>query len=124
MSRILLVDDEPSILKDVGKRLELAGFTVLTAVNGAEGLAAAQREQPDLVILDLMLPKLSGFEVCSQLRQDPRCRRIPVIIFTGKGDERQEQSCRALGANDYVLKSQGTTVLLARIRAVLETPQP
>ncbi len=85
--RVLFVDDEPGILKMVGKRLEIAGFEVVTAVDGEDALAKGFAVQPDLVVLDLMLPKISGLKVCPQLKQDPRTAQIPVIIFTGKDQD-------------------------------------
>ena len=89
--RLLLVDDEPSIVKMVGKRLEVEGFDVLIAMDGQEALNKAQSEQPDLIILDLMLPKLNGYEVCTMLKQDTRHQHIPIVIFTAKTQEKDEK---------------------------------
>jgi len=118
--RILLVDDEPSIVKMVGKRLELAGFEVLVAVDGREALSKAKLGRPDAIILDLMLPNVSGLEVCAELKHDPRYRRIPVIIFTGKGQELDEQLCRECGADAYINKSRRAVELIEQLEAVLE----
>ena len=98
--RILLVDDEPSIVKMVGKRLEVEGFDVLVAMDGQDGLAKAQAEHPDLIILDLMLPKLNGYEVCTMLKQDARYQKMPIILFTAKAQEKDEKLGMECGAED------------------------
>lgn len=118
-ARILLVDDEPSIIKMVGKRLEVEGFTVLLAMDGQEALAKAQAESPDLIILDLMLPKLNGYEVCSRLKQDPASRRIPVVLFTAKAYEKDEQLGMSCGADAYIRKPFQAQELMERIRTLL-----
>ena len=117
--RVLLVDDEPSIVKTVGKRLELGGYEVLTAMDGQDGLAKARLGKPDVIILDLMMPKMSGFEVCAALKKDPQCRQIPIIIFTGKGQEMDEKLCRELGADAYISKPHQAAALLEEIEALL-----
>jgi two-component system alkaline phosphatase synthesis response regulator PhoP len=122
--RVLLVDDEPSIIKTVGKRLELAGYEVLTALDGQDGLAKAKVGRPDVIILDLMMPKLSGFEVCNALKADPAYKHIPIIIFTGKGQEMDERLCRELGAEAYISKPHDATTLLEQIEALLSHVLP
>ena len=117
--RILLVDDEPSIVKMVGKRLEVEGFDVLIAMDGQDGLAKAQAEHPDLVILDLMLPKLNGYEVCTMLKQDARYQKMPIILFTAKAQEKDEKLGMECGADAYVRKPFRAQELLERIRALL-----
>ena len=118
--RILLVDDEPSIIKVISKRLETSGFEVIVAMDGAEALAKAASERPDLIILDLMLPELDGYQVCSQIRQEKGSRDIPVVvIFSGVGKEEDGALCQQLGANAYVTKTDGTPVLLQKINALL-----
>lgn len=117
--RILLVDDEPSIVKMVGKRLEVEGFEVLIAVDGQEGLTKAQAEQPDLIILDLMLPTLNGYEVCTMLKQDTRYQRIPIILFTAKAQDKDEKLGMECGANAYVRKPFRAQELLERIRSLI-----
>ena len=127
--RILLVDDEPSIVKMVGKRLEVEGFDVLIAMDGQDGLAKAQAEHPDLIILDLMLPKLNGYEVCTMLKQDARYQKTPIILFTAKAQEKDEKLGLECGADAYVRKPFRAQELLERIRALLgaspakETPE-
>ena len=124
-SRILLVDDEPSIVKMVAKRLEVEGFHVLVAMDGQAGLTAAQTEHPDLMILDLMLPKMNGYEVCSTLKRDARYQRIPIILFTAKAQDKDEKFGMECGANAYVRKPFRAQELLEKIRTLLSvSPSP
>ena len=123
--RILLVDDEPSIVKMVGRRLEVEGFDVAVAMDGQEGLAKAQAEHPDLIILDLMLPKLNGYEVCTMLKQDTRYQKIPIVMFTAKAQDKDEKLGMECGANAYVRKPFRAQELLEKIRGLLAgSPQP
>lgn len=118
--RILLVDDEPSILKVVGKRLQVEGYDVIMAADGEEAMAKAQQERPDLIVLDLMLPKLSGFDVCSQLKKDRKSQDIPIItIFSGKGSSEDADRCRQAGAAAYVSKGHGAGPLIDQIKTLL-----
>ena len=117
--RILIVDDEPSIVKMVGKRLEGEGFDVLIAMDGQEGLAKAQAESPDLIILDLMLPKLNGYEVCTMLKQDTRYQKIPIMLFTAKAQAKDEQLGMECGANAYMRKPFQAKELIEKIRLLL-----
>ena len=121
--RILLVDDEPSIVKMVGKRLEVEGFEVLVAMDGQEGLTKAQAEHPDLIVLDLMLPKLNGYEICTMLKQDTRYRGIPIILFTAKAQEKDEKLGMECGANAYVRKPFRAQELLEKIRVLITASQ-
>ena len=120
--RILLVDDEPSIVKMVGKRLEVEGFDVLIAMGGQEGLTKAQAEHPDLIILDLMLPKLNGYEVCTMLKQDTRYQKTPIVLFTAKAQDKDEKLGMECGANAYVRKPFRAQELLEKIRGLLAAP--
>jgi DNA-binding response OmpR family regulator len=117
--RILLVDDEPSIVKMVGKRLEVEGFEVLIAMDGQDGLAKARSASPDLIVLDLMLPKMNGYEICTMLKQDARYQRIPVVLFTAKAQEKDEKLGMECGADAYVRKPFRAQELLEKIRALL-----
>lgn len=118
-TRILLADDEPSIIKMVGKRLEIEGFEVLVAMDGQKALQRAQEESPDLIILDLMLPKLSGYTVCTTLKQDVRYQKIPIVMFSAKAQEKDEQLGLACGANAYLRKPFKAQELLEQIRALI-----
>jgi DNA-binding response OmpR family regulator len=123
--RILLVDDEPSIVKMVGKRLEVEGFDVSAALDGEEGLAKAQGQPPpDLIILDLMLPKLNGYEVCTMLKQDARHQKIPIILFTAKASEKDEKTGMDCGADAYVRKPFRAPELMEKIRGLLAGTAP
>lgn len=117
--RILLVDDEPSIVKMVGRRLEVEGFRVTVAADGQEALARAQAEQPDLIILDLMLPRLNGYEVCTMLKQDVRYQKIPIILFTAKTQDKDEKLGMECGADAYVRKPFRAPELVETIRKFL-----
>jgi len=116
--RVLLVDDEPTIIKMVGKRLELAGYEVLVATDGEDAITKATLGKPDVVLLDLMLPKKSGFEVCAAIRRDPALKNVPIIIFTGKGQEMDERLCREIGASAYITKPHGSKALLEQVEAL------
>jgi len=121
--RLLLVDDEPSIVKMVGKRLEIEGFDVLIAMDGQEALAKAQAESPDVMILDLMLPKLNGYEVCTMLKQDTRFQKIPIVMFTAKTQEKDEKMAMECGANAFVRKPFRAQELLDKVRSLLGAAQ-
>jgi len=123
--RILLVDDEPSIVKVVGKRLELAGFEVLVAVDGQEALVKARADHPDAIVLDVMLPRMSGLEVCAILKDDQKYSRIPIILFTGKGQELiDEHTCRECKADAFLSKSRRTSELIEQLEALLGRALP
>jgi two-component system KDP operon response regulator KdpE len=115
-TRILVVDDEVSILRYVGARLRKEGYDIVTASNGEEGLRKAEEENPVLVILDIMMPRMDGFEMCRRLRE---WSEVPIIMLSAKGDENDKVKCLDLGADDYITKPFGTEELLARVRAVL-----
>ncbi len=117
--RVLLVDDEPAILKTISKRLELTGYEVITATDGEEGLNQAKLSGPQVIILDLMLPKITGMEVCATLKQDPLHRHIPIIIFTARGGEMDEKLCRECGADAYITKAQQSKALIEQIDILL-----
>jgi two-component system KDP operon response regulator KdpE len=115
-TRILVVDDELSIIKFLRANLEAKGYKVLTAMDGAEALQTFEMELPDLVILDIMMPKVDGFEVCRRLRE---WSQIPIIMLSARVDERDKVNCLDLGADDYISKPFGASELIARVRAVL-----
>ena len=114
--KILIVDDEARILRLVRSNLEPQGYKVLTAMDGESALTAAEMNDPDLIILDLMLPRLDGFEVCRRLCE---FSTVPIIILTAKGEEVDKVKGLELGADDYLTKPFGVPELLARIKAVL-----
>lgn len=115
-TRILVIDDELSIIKFLRANLEANDFEVLTAVNGAEGLETFEMEIPDLVILDIMMPKMDGFEVCRRVRE---WSQIPIIMLSARADEGDKVKCLDLGADDYVTKPFSAGELVARVKAVI-----
>jgi two-component system, OmpR family, response regulator len=119
--KILMVDDEPHIRDIVRFALTREGFTVIEAENGAEGLALALSEAPDLILLDIMMPELDGSEVCRQLR---RTSRIPIIFLSSRDDEIDRVLGLELGGDDYVGKPFSPRELAARVKAVLRRAQP
>lgn len=116
MARLLIIEDDPILSEALRYNLEQAGFTVETAQDGIAGLALARRIEPDLVILDLMLPGLDGFSICRTLAAE---RAVPIIILTALRDEADRIAGLELGANDYVLKPFSMGELLARVRSLL-----
>jgi phosphate regulon transcriptional regulator PhoB len=122
--RILVVDDEPDLLELVRVNLSQAGFEVETAETGRQALERARRAAPDLLILDLMLPDLSGTEVCRHLRSDSSLGEIPIIMLTARADEVDRVVGLEIGADDYVTKPFSPRELTLRVRAVLRRRQP
>jgi DNA-binding response OmpR family regulator len=114
--KILVVDDEPHILELVKYNLAQEGYEVLTAHDGAQAVARARDNQPDLIILDIMLPYVDGLEVCRQIRRDSA---VPIIMLTAKGGELERVVGLEIGADDYVTKPFSPRELIARVRAIL-----
>ena len=112
MPTILLVEDEPTLSETLRYNLEREGYTVLAAGDGVRGLELARREQPDLLILDVMLPRLDGFSVCRILRQESD---MPILMLTARQDEVDRIAGLELGADDYVAKPFSLGELLARV---------
>ena len=120
VAKILVVDDEPNIREVVGQYLRRDGYAVVSAADGEEALSLYRQESPDLVVLDLMLPKLSGLEVCRRLLgAETRERRVPLIMLTARGEEEDRIVGLGLGADDYVVKPFSPRELVARVGAVL-----
>jgi two-component system KDP operon response regulator KdpE len=113
---ILVVDDEISIIKLLRANLEARGYEVFSAMNGAEALNVFEIERPDLVILDITMPKMDGFDVCRLLRD---WSQVPIIMLSARGDEIDKVKCLDLGADDYVTKPFGKDELIARVEALL-----
>ena len=111
--RILIVDDDPAILRLLSTNLKARGYDVITAVNGEESLEAVQRDFVDLMILDLMMPKVDGVEVVRRVRE---WSDVPIIILSARGDENAKVKCLELGADDYLTKPFGIAELMARIK--------
>src|SRR5688572_11760219 len=117
--RILVVDDEPYIIALVAYHLARSGYRVSTASTGTEALQAAREEQPALVVLDLMLPELSGFQVLERLRADRAFAEIPVLMLTARRDEPDRVQGLSLGADDYLVKPFSPQELVLRVRNIL-----
>jgi two-component system alkaline phosphatase synthesis response regulator PhoP len=122
MPRILIVDDEPAMVRGLEDNLRFEGYHTLSATDGQRALHLALTEAPDLVLLDVMMPGMSGWDVCRALRD--KGLDIPVIMLTARGEEADRVLGLELGADDYVTKPFGLRELLARIRAVLRRPGP
>ena len=122
--KILVVEDEPAMVELLRYNLESEGFDVATAHDGDEALLALEEEQPDMLLLDWMLPKVSGIEICRRLRRDQRHGNMPVIMITARGEEADRVRGLDVGADDYVAKPFSPAELMARIRAVLRRRNP
>lgn len=118
--RLLVVDDEPSIAKIVRKQLEVAGYEVTVAVDGLEGLTKAREMMPELIVLDVMLPKMNGTEVCKTLKGDPKTNPIPILMLTAKAQRTDKDIGLEAGANAFLTKPFQLDELLAKIKALLE----
>ena len=118
--RILIVEDEVQMVEMVKIRLETNGYDVLAAYDGEEGLDKARKEKPDLIILDLMLPKMDGYKVCGLLKKDARYSSIPVIMFTARAQEEDTKLGKELGADAYITKPFEPQILLSRIQELLK----
>jgi two-component system phosphate regulon response regulator PhoB len=119
MERVLIVDDDPDIVRLVSYNLTHAGYEVQTASTGRKALELVQKQPPDLIILDLMLPELDGTEVCRTLRQQIPSRRIPILMLTARGEEIDRVVGFELGADDYVSKPFSPRELVLRIKSIL-----
>jgi two-component system alkaline phosphatase synthesis response regulator PhoP len=119
MKRILIVEDDRDIVELVRYNLEQEGFQVSAVGDGSSGLAQIRKSPPDLLILDLMLPKFSGLEVCKAVRREPALNRLPILMLTARGEESDRVVGLELGADDYVTKPFSPRELMARIKALL-----
>jgi two-component system phosphate regulon response regulator PhoB len=121
---ILVVEDEPALATLLRYNLEKEGFSVAEAHDGEEALLQLSERTPDAVLLDWMLPQVSGLEICRRIRRTPQWRTLPVIMLTAKGEEADRVRGLEGGADDYVVKPFGVTELVARLRAVLRRARP
>ena len=117
--KVLVVDDEPSIAKILRKQLEVAGFEVNVGVDGEDGLAKAREWRPELILLDVMLPKLSGHEVCKALKGDAELKKIPIIMLTAKTQRQDQDLAQSQGADGFLTKPFQLSELLVKVRALL-----
>jgi len=117
--RILIVDDEPNIVLSLEFLMKREGYEVATAGDGDAALDALAAHTPDLVILDVMLPKMNGFEVCRRVRADPRWKALPILMLTAKGRDSEVSKGLGLGADLYVTKPFSTKELVAQVKGLL-----
>lgn len=117
--KILFVEDEPDQVLMVSLRLERSGYAVVSSMDGADGLKKAVEENPDLILLDVILPGMDGIEVCRLLKENPATKHIPVISTTAAGAEDVDRSCLAAGADACVRKPYDSTDLLAKIKRLI-----
>ena len=117
--RLLVVDDDPVIVELLRINFEIEGFEVLSASDGEEGLRRARSEQPDLVLSDIMMPRLDGLQLLSRLRADPATATLPVVLLSAKAQHAEVEQGMALGAADYVTKPFDPLELIDRVNAVL-----
>lgn len=121
---VLIVEDEPPLVELISYNLEKAGFQVQIARDGDEAMLAVAEQKPDLVLLDWMLPYVSGIEICRRIRRNPETRDLPIIILTARGEEDDRIRGLDAGADDYVVKPFSPSELIARVRAVLRRTRP
>ncbi len=121
--RVLLVDDEEDLVAALSVRLEASGFEVLVAKDGLEALKRSRTDNPDLIVLDLMLPKMDGYKVARLLKFDKRYSHIPILILTARGEDSDREMSRKVGADDYMVKPFASTELISRLRKLLEAKE-
>ncbi|MBB3188953.1 response regulator transcription factor [Halomonas cerina] len=119
MAKVLVVDDEPNIVLSLEFLMQQAGFDVATAEDGEAALASVADDAPDLVLLDISLPGISGFDVLERLRADPAHARLPIIMLTAHGREVEREKGMALGADDYITKPFSTQALVDKVKSLL-----
>ncbi|MCC7130225.1 MAG: two-component system response regulator [Anaerolineae bacterium UTCFX2] len=124
MARILIAEDERDIRELISFTLKFAGHEVIATSNGEEALQAARNEMPDLILLDVRMPRLSGYEACEIIKADPRTRQIPVVFLSAKGQESEVKTGLDAGADEYILKPFSPDQLTARIKAILNNHHP
>src|SRR5207244_9837963 len=122
MTRILIVEDEPNMVAGLRDNFEFEGYDVITAQDGVAGLQRALDDSPDLVLLDVMMPRMSGLDVCKQLKT--KRPSVPIIMLTARGQELDKVVGLEIGADDYVTKPFSIRELLARVKAVMRRAQP
>ena len=120
---VLIVDDEPNIVLSLQFLMKKTGFEVRTAKDGEEAMAEIARAAPDLVLLDVMMPKIDGFSICKQIRANPEWKDMRIIMLTARGRDVEREKGLALGADDYITKPFSTKDAIARVEAVLGRPR-
>ncbi|MGO1395290.1 MAG: response regulator transcription factor [Halomonas sp.] len=124
MAKVLVVDDEPNIVLSLEFLMQQAGFEVVTAEDGEQALARVNDAQPDLLLLDISLPGISGFDVLERLRNEAATAQLPIIMLTAHGRDVEREKGMALGADDYITKPFSTQSLVGKVKALLLKEQP
>ncbi len=119
MAKIVIAEDEPDIRELIAFTLRFAGYEVITGNNGEEGYQLTKAERPDLVMLDVRMPKLTGYEACKRIKAEPELAAIPVIFLSAKGQENEIEQGLAAGAEEYLLKPFAPDQLVDRVKTVL-----
>jgi DNA-binding response OmpR family regulator len=121
-NKVLLVEDDPMVVRMYQRKLTMGGFDLRVAFNGEEGLAALAKNQPDIVLLDIMMPKMNGFEMLKRVKNDERWKNIPVVMLTNLGDRAEDvEKCKGLGALDYWVKANlHLQDLVERIKKIIQ----
>jgi len=119
MTKILITEDEPDIRELVAFTLRFAGYEVVTGSNGEEAVMLAKQELPDLILLDVRMPRLTGYEACKQIKEDPALKDTPVVFLSAKGQESEIASGIEAGAEEYLLKPFAPDQLTERVRSIL-----
>ena len=120
MKKIVLVDDEPDIVRTLEIFLKTEGFQVVASTDGISALDKIRKEKPDLIILDIMLPKLDGYKICRMLKFDEKYSKIPIVIFTARAQELDEKKAKEVKADAYITKPFNPKELLLKIKELLE----
>lgn len=118
--RILIIDDEPDIVRTLQDRLEMNGYSVITATNGTEGLEKAVSEKPDIILLDVIMPEMDGLEMLEALRKHPEGKNVAVVMLTARSQPQDIARAKASGIDDYIVKPFDLSSLLEKIETVLE----
>jgi len=117
--KILVIEDDPSVLRFLEHTLQREGYQVLTATNGLSGIRMARSEMPDLLVLDIMLPGIDGFEVCHRLRAEPATAKLPILILSAKAQEADKVTALQVGADDYLTKPVNLSDITSRVDILL-----
>lgn len=120
MSKILVTEDERDIRELVAFTLRFAGYEVVTAENGEEGVLMAAQEKPDMILMDVRMPKLTGYEACARIKANPELADIPVVFLSAKGQEAEIRTGLDAGASEYLLKPFGPLELVERVKELME----
>ena len=119
MKKILIANDHPEVVELVQVTLQGEDYQIVAASDGKEALKKVREENPDLILLDIVMPKMNGFEVCRKLKEDPETKEIPIVMLTAMGREVDKEKGRQLGARDYITKPFSPSTLLMKIEKIL-----